>query len=53
MTTPALAPQPLVLWSAGMKMGDLGEWSEKVNSGSADTTVVSAASVGIPPRDGS
>jgi len=24
-----------------------------VNSGSADTTVVSAVSVGIPPRDGS
>src|SRR5439155_311965 len=50
-TNPALAPLPLLLWSAGMKMGDLGEWSEKVNSGSADTTVVSAASVGIPPRD--
>src|SRR3989454_412155 len=27
-TNPALAPQPLVLWSAGMKTGDLGEWSE-------------------------
>src|SRR2546428_2893542 len=52
-TNPALAPLPLLLWSAGMKMGDLSEWSEKVNSGSADTTVVSAASVGIPPRDGS
>ena len=52
-TNPALAPLPLLLWSAGMKMGDLGEWSEKVNSGSADTTVVSAASVGIPPRDSS
>src|SRR5439155_1105806 len=30
-TNPALAPLPLLLWSAGMKMGDLGEWSEKVN----------------------
>ena len=53
VTTPALAPLPLVLWSASLKTGDLGEWSEKVNSGSADTTVVSAASVGIPPRDSS
>src|SRR5438552_3295838 len=52
-TNPALAPLPLLLWSAGVKMGDLSEWSEKVNTGSADTTVVSAASVGIPPRDSS
>src|SRR2546427_7717231 len=50
-TNPALAPLPLLLWSAGMKMGDLSEWSEKVNSASADTTVVSAASAGIPPGD--
>jgi chitodextrinase len=44
---------PQILWSAGMNTGDLSEWSEKVNSGSADTTVVTAASVGIPPRSGS
>jgi hypothetical protein len=50
---PALPQLPLLLWSAGMATGGLGEWSEKVNTGSADTTVVSAASVGIPPRSGS
>jgi len=53
VTTPVLPPLPLLAWSAGMETGGLGEWSEKVNSGSADTTVVSAASVGIPPRGGS
>jgi VCBS repeat protein len=52
-TNPALAPLPLLLWSASMETGDLSEWSEKVNSGSADTTVVTAASAGIPPKDGS
>jgi hypothetical protein len=52
-TNAALAPLPLVLWSAGMATGGLGEWSEKVNSDSADTTVVSAANAGIPPRSSS
>ncbi len=36
--------------------GDLSEWlsnGEEINTGSADTTVVTAASVGIPPRGGS
>jgi hypothetical protein len=42
-----------ILWSAHVLGGNLNEWSEKVNSGSADTTVVTAASVGIPPRSGS
>ena len=41
-----------ILWSAGMETGDLREWSEQVNSGSAITTVVSAASAGIPPHGG-
>ena len=53
VTTPALPPLPLVLWSASTATGGLGDWSEKVNSNSADTTVVSAASVGIPPKGGS
>jgi chitodextrinase len=53
VTTPALPPLPQILWSAHMLTGDLSEWSEKVNSGTADTTVVTAASVGIPPRSGS
>jgi hypothetical protein len=42
-----------ILWSAHLLTGDLSEWSEKVDSGSADTTVVTAASAGIPPRSGS
>jgi hypothetical protein len=53
VTTPALPPLPLLVWSAGMETGGLGEWSEKVNTGNADTAVVSAASVGIPPKGGS
>jgi len=35
-----------------MEMGNLTEWSEKVNSGSADSWAVLAASEGIPPRGG-
>jgi hypothetical protein len=50
VTNSALPPLPLLLWSGGMATGSLGEWSEKVNTGSADTTVVGAASVGIPPK---
>jgi polysaccharide lyase-like protein len=42
-----------VQWRAGMETRDLSEWSEKVNTDSADTTVVTAAGVGIPPRGGS
>jgi hypothetical protein len=36
-----------------MLTGDLSDWSEKVNTGTADTTVVTAASAGIAPRGGS
>ena len=36
-----------------MEVGNLTEWSEKVNSGSADTVAVTAASEGIPPKGGS
>src|SRR2546426_5679379 len=57
VTLQVLAPVsqtlPQIQWSAGMEGGGLNEWSEKVNSGSADTTVVTPASVGIPPRSGS
>ena len=35
-----------------MEMGNLSEWSEKVNSDSADSWAVLAASEGIPPRGG-
>src|SRR6202007_401441 len=44
---------PQILWGSHLLTGDLSEWSEKVNSGTADTTVITAASVGIPPRSGS
>jgi polysaccharide lyase-like protein/FG-GAP repeat protein len=53
VTTPVLPPLPLLVWSAGMETGGLGEWSDKVNTSFADTTVVSAASAGIPPKGGS
>ena len=53
VTLQVLSPLPQILWSAHVLAGNLNEWSEKVNSGSADTTVVTAASVGIPPRSGS
>jgi chitodextrinase len=46
------APAPQILWSAGMEAGNLNEWSEKVNSGSADSWPVLAANEGIPPRGG-
>jgi hypothetical protein len=50
---------PIILWSAGMEMGTLlltdspaGEWSDKVNTGAADSTAVRAAAEGIPPHGG-
>jgi len=60
VTTPTPAPTPAptsaatvkILWSAGMETGDLSEWSEKVNSGSADSLAVTAASQGIVPKGG-
>jgi len=35
-----------------METGDLSEWSEKVNSGSADSVAVTALVAGIPPKTG-
>jgi len=54
VSTPAAppAPAPQILWSAGMEAGNLSEWSEKVNSDSADSWAVLAANEGIPPRGG-
>jgi chitodextrinase len=52
VTTPAAAPAPRIMWRAGMESGNLGEWSEKVNSGAADSWAVTAASEGIPPKSG-
>ena len=40
------------MWSSGLETGTLSEWSEQVNSGSAVTTVVTAASQGIPAHSG-
>ena len=42
-----------IQWHAGMETGNLSKWSEKVDTGNADTTVVTAASAGIPPKSGS
>jgi chitodextrinase len=52
ITTPLPAPKPQILWSAGMETGNLAEWSEKVNSGSADSTAITAAAAGIPAHSG-
>jgi hypothetical protein len=35
-----------------METGDLSEWSDRVNSGSANSTAVTAFSAGIPPKTG-
>ena len=58
LTTPPPAPTPSpvslpqIQWSAGMETGDLSEWSEKVNSGSADSVAVTALVAGIPAKTG-
>ena len=54
VTTPAPAPAPApeVVWSSGLETGTLSEWSEQVNTGSAVTTVVTAASQGIAAHSG-
>jgi fibronectin type III domain protein len=54
VTTPAPAPAPApdIVWSSGMETGTLSEWSEQVNTGSAVTSVVSAASQGIASHSG-
>jgi len=58
LTTPPPAPTPppvslpQIQWSAGMETGDLSQWTEKVNTGYADSAAVTAASAGIPPHGG-
>jgi hypothetical protein len=49
VTTPAL---PEIQWSAGMETGNLSEWNDESNSGSADSVAVTALSAGIPPKSG-
>ena len=55
LTLQVLAPLPQtlpqILWSAGMETGNLSQWSEKINSGSADSTVVTSSS-GVTPHGG-
>lgn len=41
---------PQIQWRTGMESGDLSGWSEKVNTGFADSTAVQVALEGIPPR---
>ena len=45
-------PPATVLWTAGMEAGNLNEWSDEVNSGSADSVAVTAATAGIPAKGG-
>jgi polysaccharide lyase-like protein len=52
VTTPVLPPLPLLVWSASMETGNLGEWSGIVNSGSANSVAVTAFSAGIPAKTG-
>src|SRR5437763_16996386 len=48
VTTPPLLPyDPQVQWQTGMETGDLSQWSEKVNTGNADSAAVTIASAGI------
>ncbi len=49
---PVPAPTAKVLWSAGMETGDVTQWSEKVNTGNADSVAVTAFVARIPPRTG-
>ena len=50
---PVPAPTAHILWSTGMETGDLNSWSEKVNTGNADSAAVTAFVAGIPPKTGS
>ncbi len=55
VTTLLLPPPPYdpqVQWRAAMETGDLSQWTEKVNTGYADSAAVTAASAGIPPHSG-
>ena len=45
-------PHRWLLWSAGMELGDLSEWSQKVYTDAADSWAVTAVSEGIPPKGG-
>src|SRR2546430_390125 len=51
--TPPPVSLPQIQWSTGMEAGNLLEWSEEVNSGSAgaDSVAVKAAVAGIPPHE--
>jgi hypothetical protein len=53
VTTPALAPLPLVLWSAGFEIGYLGEFDGQNITGSAVSVAALAANEGIPAHTGS
>src|SRR5437867_2423564 len=56
LTTPPPAPTPppvslpQIQWSAGMETGDVSQWSEKVNTGNADSAAILALVAGIPPK---
>src|SRR5881392_3830045 len=55
LTTPTSAPtpppyDPQVQWRTGMETGDLSAWSEKVNTGYADSAAVTIASEGMAAR---
>src|SRR5438094_4593450 len=55
LTTPTSAPtpppyDPQIQWRTGMETGDLGAWSEKVNTGYADSAAVTIASEGMAAR---
>ena len=58
LTTPPPAPTPppvslpQIQWSAGMETGDVSQWSEKVNTGNADSAAILALVAGIPPKTG-
>src|SRR5438046_897870 len=49
LTTPP-PYDPQIQWRTGIETGDLGAWSEKVNTGYADSAAVTIASAGIPAR---
>src|SRR5213078_3727593 len=49
LTTPP-PYDPQVQWRTGMETGDLSQWSEKVNTGNADSAAVTIASAVIPAR---
>jgi len=44
--------RPVRRLEARMETGDLSEWDDQVDTGSAESVAVTAASVGIPPKSG-